>query len=415
MITTIILALTLWQQPAHPDSLSLKQCYQLARETHPVHAQLSLDRQSTELKQESISRKNYPHVLMSGSATYQNEVTSVPGAKFTISKDQYKLNLEVDQNLFDGGTAREAHKVTKAQGRLNEDRVNVQLYGVRNEVNQAFFGVLLARTNQHVLELKKQVLEKRLAMIRSQVKNGVILPGTEAALQAELLTTEQQILSVKSDEASAAVTLGQVIGQKVDTSSVLSLPFDTTQFVPSNQIDRPELNMYAANQSLLSREMDQTKVMNIPKLSAFAQGMYGRPGLNIFKNQFEPNYMFGVRLKWNIWDWQEAKRQRSLLSIQKKIVNTEENTFLRGVHIGMRQDLSNITKYRTLMSQDNRIIELRKQVESQSASQLRNGTITPSNYLEDLNQVYQAQLSREQHRLQWIYAIVQYKTQTGTL
>ncbi|HKI45304.1 MAG TPA: TolC family protein, partial [Balneolales bacterium] len=158
-----------------------------------------------------------------------------------------------------------------------------------------------------------------------------------------------------------------------------------------------------------------TKVTNIPRLTAFADGMYGRPGLNIFKNQFEPNYMLGVRLTWNIWDWHEARRQRSMLSVQKKIVNTQESAFLRGVHIGMQQDLANISKYRTLMSQDNRIIELRKQVESQSASQLRNGTITPSNYLEDLNQVYQARLSHEQHRLQWIYAIVQYKTQTGTL
>ncbi len=415
MITAIILALALWQQPAQTDSLSLKQCYELARENHPIREQLMLDKQSTKLKQVTISRRNYPHVSMSGSATYQNEVTSVPGAKFTISKDQYKLNLEVNQNLFDGGTAREAHKVTAAEGQLDEARVNAQLYGVHNEVNQAFFSVLLARTNEHVLELKKQVLEKRLSMIQSQVKNGVVLPGTEAALEAELLSTDQQITSVKADQKAAVGTLSEIIGQKINTSSVLSLPFDTTRFVPGNQIDRPELHLYSVNQTLLSREMDQTKVMNIPRLTAFADGMYGRPGLNIFKNQFEPNYMLGVRLTWNIWDWHEARRQRSQLSVQKKIVNTQENAFLRGVHIGMQQDLANISKYRTLMSQDNRIIELRKQVENQSASQLRNGTITPSNYLEDLNQVYQAQLSHEQHRLQWIYAIVQYKTQTGTL
>ncbi len=352
---------------------------------------------------------------MSGSATYQNEVTSVPTAPFAISKDQYKLNLQVDQNLFDGGAAREAHKVTAAQGQLNDARVNVQLYGVHNEVNQSFFTVLLARTNQHVLDLKKQVLEKRLAMVRSQVKNGMVLPGTEAALQAELLTTDQQITSVKADQEAAINTLTEVIGQKIDTTTVLSLPFDTTSFVPGNQIDRPELNLYAANRIVLDREMDQTKVMNIPKLSAFAQGMYGRPGLNIFKNKFETNYMIGVRLSWKIWDWQEAKRQRSILSVQKKVVNTQQNTFLRGVHIGMQRDMTNITKYHKLMSQDQRIIELRKQVENQSASQLKNGTITPSNYLEVLNQVYQAQLSREQHRLQWIYAIVQYKTQTGKL
>jgi len=415
MIIAIILALALWQQPAQTDSLSLRQCYELARVNHPAREQLTLDKQSTQLRQESISHKNYPQVSMSGSATYQNEVTTVPNAPFSISKDQYKLNLQVDQNLFDGGAAREGHKVTAAKEHLNDAQVNVQLYGVHNEVNQAFFSVLLARTSQHVLDLKKQVLEKRLAMVRSQVKNGMVLPGTEAALQAELLTTDQQITSVKADQEAAINTLTEVIGQKIDTTTKLSLPFDTTSFVPGNQIDRPELNLFAANQTVLDREMDQTKVMNIPKLSAFAQGMYGRPGLNIFKDKFETNYMIGVRLTWKIWDWQEAKRQKSLLSVQKKMVNTQQNTFLRGVHIGMQRDMANITKYHKLMTQDRRIIELRKQVESQSASQLRNGTITPSNYLEVLNQVYQAQLSREQHRLQWIYAIVQYKTQTGTL
>ena len=415
MIIALILASSLWQTSVQIDSISLKQCYTLARQSQPIRKQLALNRKATKLSRVSINRKNYPQLSMSGNATYQNEVTSIPGAPFTISKDQYKLSLEVDQNLFDAETARKARKVNRAQGILNEAQTNVQLYSVHNEVNQAFFGVLLARTNKRVLELKKQVLVKRLAMIRSRVQNGMALPGARAALQAELLSTEQQITSVEADQEASLKTLSKIIGRLVNKGTTLRLPADTAGFIAMHQIDRPELKMYAANQQLLNRKMQQTKVTNLPRLSAFFQGMYGRPGLNIFKDQFEPNYMVGVHLRWNIWDWGVAKRRRSQLAVQKGIVRTQKQSFLRNVQIGIQRDITDISKYHRLLGKDRRIIELRKQVERQSASQLRNGTITPSNYLDDLNAVYQAQLSREQHHLQWIFAIIQYKTKTGTL
>ncbi len=415
MIASLLSVLLLLQQPAATDSLSLQQCYNLAREHQPALNRLMLDNQAAQLRKESIDRKNYPQLSMSGRATYQDEVTSIPGAPFTISKDQYKLVLQVDQELFDGGAARAARKVSASQEKVDKAQVNVQLYQVHNEVNQAFFEVLLARTNLSILDLKKQVLVKQLSAIRSRVKNGMALPGAAAALQAELLVTGQQILSTEYNEQSALGALSIITGQSLDSATVLSLPFDTTKFTPPENIERPELDMYQARRSLLDREMNQTKVRNVPRLSAFAQGIYGRPGLNIFKNQFEPNYMIGVRLTWNIWDWHEARRQRSLLSIQKKIINTKQETFLQNVHIGMRRERAQISKYRALMNQDTRIITLRKQVEEQSASRLRNGTITPGDYLEDLNRVYQARLSREQHRLQWTYAVINYMTQTGIL
>lgn len=414
MIAYILLS-TLLLNPGPSDSLNLKQCYELARKNHPAYEQLRLNRESNRIQQALVTAKDYPQLSVNGTASYQNEVTTVPGAPFTISKDQYRLSLQLDQNIFDGGAISAAHKINSAREKMDRQQVNVQLYDVKNDVNRSYFGVLLARTNEHILNLKKQVLAKRFETIQSQVKHGMMLPGTSAAIQAEYLATEQQISSVVADEKSALATLSEITGIPMDTATVLGIPVDTTRFMDGGKIKRPELDLFEANKMLLNREMDQTRVSDRPHVSAFVTGMYGRPGLNIFKNSFEPNYIFGIRLRWNLWDWHASRRQRSLLAIQQKVIDTRQRAFLRGVHIGMQQDMADIVKYKSMMNKDSRIIKLREQVERESYSQLRNGTITPSAYLEDLNQVYQAQLSREQHRLQWIYAIVQYMTQTGTL
>ena len=70
--------------------------------------------------------------------------------------------------------------------------------------------------------------------------------------------------------------------------------------------------------------MTTTKRMPVFKL--FGQAGYGRPGYDLLNDKFDTYYMVGVRLHWNIFDWNHVKQEKQILNIQSDIINTEQET-----------------------------------------------------------------------------------------
>ncbi|HKJ31413.1 MAG TPA: TolC family protein, partial [Balneolales bacterium] len=206
-----------------PDSLSLQTCYELARKNYPTYQQLSREQRITSLKKENTDKLYWPQLNLSGKASYQSDVTSVPMSPIHISKDQYQTNLQLDQMVYDGGAVSTQKHLEDVNGNLARQNVNVSLYQLRNEVNGAYFQVLLLKKKRKSLNLMKKQLEKRMQMVQSQVKNGVLLPGSKDVLKAELLKTDQSIDGVKSDIDAAYNSLGQLIGKTLTSDTKLEL------------------------------------------------------------------------------------------------------------------------------------------------------------------------------------------------
>jgi outer membrane protein TolC len=251
-------------------------------------------------------------------------------------------------------------------------------------------------------------------MVRSQVKAGVLLPGSEDVLKAELLKTDQSIDGVKADIKAAYQSLGELIGRNLNIDTNLKLPHQLVYPVTGNQWKRPEYKVFNLQLDKINSLSEQTKVQYRPKLSAFAEGLYGRPGLNIFKDEFQLNYMVGLRLQWKLWNWNTGKRDREVLQLQKRNVEENKAAFTRNIKVTVQKDISDIQKFKNMISKDHEIIKLRQKIEQQSASQLHNGVITPTEYVTDLYSVYQARLALDEHQIQWMMAKINYLTKTGS-
>ena len=55
----------------------------------------------------------------------------------------------------------------------------------------------------------------------------------------------------------------------------------------------------------------------MPRLSLFAQGAYGDPGLNMLEGGFKPYYIAGLRLSWNIGGFYTRKNDKRLLDVSR--------------------------------------------------------------------------------------------------
>jgi len=151
----------------------------------------------------------------------------------------------------------------------------------------------------------------------------------------------------------------------------------------------------------------------MPKVYAFVQGGYGRPGLNMLSNNFEAYYMVGANFKWTLWDWNKNRKDRKVLDVQKKMIQDKREMFDVNLNIDLQNRLSTIVKLEEALKRDNQIVELRSRITKTSASRFENGVITSSDYLADLNAEKVAKINLETHRIQLVQAKANYLLAKG--
>ncbi|MGV8813822.1 MAG: TolC family protein [Gelidibacter sp.] len=396
------------------QTLTLQECYELATANYPLAKQSQLLDAQNKLEQEVISKAKLPQLNMDAQATYQSDVIEIPIPNTGIAppnKDQYRATLSVNQLIYNGGATDASLNLKSAQLKSKQKQIEVNLYQLKQKINQLYFSILLAQETDLLLKAKREQLQAKLQEVKSGITYGVLLPASDKILEAELLKLNQQFSEVESNKTAIIETLSQLIGQVLNTSTIFQNPLMETEL--KTDLNRPELALFQlkkeeieSNEALIARQ-------NSPKILGFATGGYGNPGLNMLDNSFQSFYTVGVKFNWNVFDWNANKKQRESLSINKDIIDTETETFKLNTNIELNQQQKEIDKIERFIASDMEIINLRNEVLMAADSQLKNGVITSSAYITELTNLYEDENTLIKHKIQLQLAKANYKVING--
>jgi outer membrane protein TolC len=394
--------------------LSLEACYGLVQKNYPLAKQTDLLKQKEVLEIESLQKAKLPKIDLNAQATYQSAVTGLPFAMpnvVPINKDQYKATLEVSQLLYNGGVIDAKAKLKGAQTKTQQQQVEVGVYQLKTKVNQLYFSVLLLQERKAILVSKAAQLATKIKEVKSGVKFGALLPASEKVLEAEQLKIRQQLIEIQYDTKRLLENLSALTFTSIKENVVFVKPLTTVDF--SSVKVRPEIALF----DLQNEQVEISKYVisknNLPKLNAFGQAGYGNPGLNMLDNSFQSFYLVGLKVNWNVLDWNKNKLEKQTLSISKEIINTEKEAFVLNTTMQLQEMESEINKTEAVIKIDTEIIELRDYVVKSSDAQLRNGVITASEYLVELTHLYESKNTRTLHEIQLALAKANYQVIKG--
>lgn len=404
---------------AQQHTLTLDECMVAAMKNNPLSGQNEMYAYATELQQKNIDNGKLPQFTVNGQTTYQNEVIklpfSIPGVSAPeIPKLQYKMSLDANQLIYAGGSIGVQNNIEDYNRQINQANNNVELYKVRERVNQLYFGVLLADLNATVIENTIHDLDSRLLKVKSSVREGVMLASAADVLQAEILKAEQRLLEVKSQKQALIGTLQVITGIAINEKTTFTEPvLDVNLAVYANL--RPEFGVF----SLMQQKLEATKKLSIskdlPKAYGFGSAGYGNPGYNVFKEGASFFYTIGAKVTWNFWDWHQSDREKQILDINSHIIENQKNAYDLANKAQVQQCLSDVIKAEELIKTDEEIIKLRKSITLSAASQLENGTLTATEFVTEQLAEEQALLNLNLHKMQGLQARALYKAATGGL
>ena len=402
---------------------TLEECQQAAERNYPLIQQYGLIEKTTALTVANIQKGWLPQVSASAQATLQSDVTAFPDQIQKVyqtmgidmqglKKDQYRVGIDIQQTVFDGGAIKNQKEIARQQGKVQAAQNEVNLYNVRKRVNEMYFGLLLIdeqiALNKDLQDLLAQN-EKKLA---SMVKGGTAAESDYLNVKAERLNVAQQMTGLQAQRQALVRMLSAFCG--IEVKQIVRPPL-TPPVGGGNA--RPELKAIDAQLKLADAQEKALNAALMPKLGVFAQGYYGYPGYNMFEDmmsrKFSWNGMIGARLSWNIGALYTRKNDKAKLNIQRSMFNVQRETFLFNNNLEQIQQNENIERFKKLMTDDEEIISLRSSIRKAAESKLSHGIIDVNDLVKEINNENAAKVQQTVHEIKMLKEIYDLKYTTN--
>ena len=405
----IMISLALIMLSSVSRAQTLEECQQAAEKNYPLIKQYGLIAKTTQLTVKNIQKGWLPQVTASAQATYQSAVTAWPESMQSmyqqmglnvkgLSKDQYKIGIDLQQTIYDGGAISSQHNIAQQEGKVQEAQTETNLYQVRRRVNEMYFSLLLLNEQIQLNEDVKTLLLSSEKKLSAMVKGGTAATSDLDNVRAERLSVEQQNENLKQQKLMLQRMLSVFCGLEVNNTQKPA-PVQ----IASSVNNRPEIRLYNSQLELTEAKEKALDTQLRPKLGLFAQGFYGYPGLNMFEDmmnrKWSLNGIVGIKLSWNVSAFYTHKNDKARLSAQREMIENAREVFLFNNKLEEIQQNENINRYQTMIKSDDEIIVLRTNVRKAAESKLTHGIIDVISLLREINNENAAKTQQSIHEI----------------
>ncbi|MFA6862393.1 MAG: TolC family protein [Dysgonamonadaceae bacterium] len=402
---------------AKSQIITLNECQDMARENYPAISRFSIIEQSKNYTLANANKAYLPQLSLEAKATYQSDVITIPldmpGVEIPVpDKDQYQIVAQADQIIWDGGKIAAKKEIVKTGAQLEEKTLETEIYSLRERVNNLYFGILLMQEQLKQQTSLEEELQRNYDKVVSYIENGVANQADLSSVKIEILKANQQRIQMESTHNAYLNMLSVLIGEElsVETGFVRPPVLNETSLVT---INRPELEMFSAQKATIDAQTGALKSDIRPKIGAFVQGGYGKPGLNMLQNEFDTFFLGGIKLSWNFGNLYTFKNSVKTNELKKLSIDTQRDTFVYNLDVKISQEQNEIEKYRKTMQDDEEIILLQQEIKDAADAKVDNGTMTVSDMLKELTALEMAKQAKLLHEIQHISSIYTLKNTTN--
>lgn len=399
--------------------VTLDSCRIWAQRNYPAIRQYELISKSEKYNVSNAARSWIPQVAFSAQALYYSdqanmsevwEALGLTDMFKTLGKDipdlylrkfQGKVQLDVQQTLWDGGMSVAGKRTAQADARQQKAQADVDFDQLESRVDNIYFGILLLDLQQEQLAQTDSLLQKNMERMRTLYNNDVILQSDLDAMEVEILTLGQKIDAVSYSRDAYRRMLCLITGRNL-MADTLQVPEEPAEYARGEQ--RAELRLMDAKIDYLLAQEKRIKSYSMPQFYAFAQGWYGYPKLNMFDSMQSSEWglsaIVGVRMQWNIGAYYTQGNRLKTLRVNQEQVRVQKDIFEWNLQMQTAQEDAQITRLKRALEDDNRIVELRRSVRSAAEVKHDNGTITTTELLQKITDESVAVSAQSAHKIE---------------
>ncbi len=401
------------------DQVTLTRVLEATRSNHPLGKISGYTNSQNEYVQKNIRSQNLPQIVLSGQATYQSDVTQI-GTDVPVlgieplSLDQYQAKGEISQVIYDGGVTKARASMEGTRIEIENSEADIELDQTRKKVIELYFQILEIQEQTKILALKESLLQQNLEVVQNSIDLGSALPVEGQQLQVSLLQLQQQKSGLITQREAMQEVLEILTGMPQENNTEYVIPEEIQ--VSGNVVYDARSDWFLYQSEALDQSLANSESTTRPRLDAFLQGGYGKPGLNFLKNEFDWFYIAGIRARWDISAFYRKGSNNELNSLQKLKLDARKSHYDQQIQSSIVEYQSRVEQYTVALEQDREIITLHEEIRNIAEASFANGVIRSDELLEKINLESQARITRLIHDLTrrknlylWQHVTGQYK------
>lgn len=219
------------------QKLTLKECIELALETHPEMniAQAQLEEASEKYKE--INANYFPKFSI---GTSYSRLEDVPQSKVRYlgqSHNDYQTNLYLKQLIYDGGKTGSLKEWARKSIAVETENLRDTKLDLIYSVTKAYYNLIFA---DNMVKVKQEAVHQTEAHVN--VANAMFTSGKAPRLdvlraEVQLANVQQELSKAQNALQIASAQLNDLIGRKIDASIAIDTQIEVEKSVTSPKAD----------------------------------------------------------------------------------------------------------------------------------------------------------------------------------
>ncbi len=396
--------------------LALDQCQEKSKANYPLIKQYDLISKSTDYTISNANKAYLPQVSVTGIGAYVISGLpsfSLPGTQPKESEDFKFIGIaQINQVIWDGGATHTRKEIARAKSEVDRANTDVSFYSIRERVNQVYFGILIIDEQLKQLAILKENLERNLANITLTRNNGLAYQTDVDEVKSELQSVEQKKIEFRYTRKGYLDMLSCLTGEQLNEDVTLEKPV-TAESVSIFTMNRPELKLFSSQVKLIEANSSFNKVLNMPKIGVLGVGALIEPGISLGNTTLSSIALAGLSISWNTSGIYKISTTKNLEKIQSEMISNQQDAFLFGNKLQLKQVSSEIDKQKEIMAKDNEIVALKNSIKRSYQLKYDSGMCSMNDLINAINKESEAKCNMALHYIQLLMSIYNYKTISG--
>lgn len=394
------------------EKVTLEECYELALKNSTLAKRNEISRSTADSRVKDAGSAYIPSAAINGLLSYQSEVVSIPLPSLDpLKNEQYRMTLDIEQLIWDGGASAATKDISTSILGTELKMGDIDELNLRDRVSGLFLAVVLLKENKEIVKVHIDMIERNIKMFNSMKQYGTATKGSIVKFESERLTAEQHLIEIKYNRFKIIESLSIITGKVFTPNMEYLLPSES--YIANSNSNRPEYQLFDMQRDVVDNRMKFLKSYNNPKISAFASGGIGLPGLDMLRTTPGWYYVVGLKLSVPLTNWKSTKHKKVEYMNDKRLLDVKQSDFARDNSIAIASSIQEIEKYKSITLVDDKIVEKRKEVVDIEEVRLKNGIVTTNDYITVLNQYKESMLTKSLNKIKLAQAIINYKSNIG--
>jgi outer membrane protein TolC len=261
---------------------------------------------------------------------------------------------------------------------ISQDDVKKAENELTVQVHTLYYGILVTQLQEKAAEQQVQFANENLRESDESVRNGSVLRVAAIGSHAELLQSQQNVLTADLQLADLKTELNDILGLPLDTDLDLD-PAVPTSFDLENKNDYLKI-AWGENPEILAAEetlrkaragVAAARTAYIPDVTAFARHSY-QDGVPFLVRNFGT---FGVSLSYDVFDF--GKRRAAVREREIEVAQAEENVerLKEQVAVAVERTYNKVERTQSMVAVARQVAQLREESERLATNQVTYGVV----------------------------------------